>query len=131
MELSPELVNGLKIIGELILAFLVGVGGYKVQQRLTSSTIKKQDSEATNEITQAAIELVKPLREELKQLREELKCQKCEIDRLKQFEVGVRILITQLKRLNIVPDWLPPEVEGEDKNKNEQVRNIITDRTPR
>lgn len=122
-----EIIEALKVLGELILAFLVGMGGYKVQQKLTSSTVKKQNSEASGEITSAAIELVKPLREELEQLRKELKYQQIEINRLKQFEIGVRILITQLKRLNIIPDWLPP---AEEENKDEQIRNSTSNKSP-
>ena len=130
-EVLHEILNSLKTIAELALAFLVGVGGYLVQRKLTSSTVKKQDSEASSEISSAAIELVKPLREELEQLRRELKYQlknqQVEINRLHQFEVGVRILIAQLERLNVIPDWYPPE---EEENKDEQIRNSTSDKNP-
>ena len=130
-EVLHEILNSLKTIAELVLAFLVGMGGYLVQRKLTSSTVKKQDSEASSEISSAAIELVKPLREELEQLRRELKYQlknqQVEINRLHQFEVGVRILIAQLERLNVIPDWYPPE---EEENKDEQIRNSTSDKNP-
>ena len=130
-EVLHEILNSLKTIAELALAFLVGVGGYLVQRKLTLSTMKKQDSEASSEISSAAIELVKPLREELEQLRRELKYQlknqQVEINRLHQFEVGVRILIAQLERLNVIPDWYPPE---EEENKDEQIRSSTSDKSP-
>jgi hypothetical protein len=113
-----DILNALKVIGELILAFIAGIGGFLVSKQISHSTIKKQDSEATSEITSAAIELVKPLREELKQIRAELRKTNA---RLKVMEDGVCILIQQLERLDIVPDWIPPVTE--DENKNEEKGN--------
>lgn len=101
---------------ELVIAAIVGVGGYLVSQRVSKSTIKKQNNEGADIITGAAIELVKPLRDEITELRAELRTQQKEIKRLKNFEDGVYILIDQMKRLNIKPDWTPPE------DKNEQTR---------
>ena len=95
---ATQSINLINIVVTMIIAFITGVGGFMVSKKVSTSTIKKQDSEATSEITAAAINLVKPLREEVEQLRAELKCQQREIDRLKQFERGVYILIGQLKR---------------------------------
>ena len=108
-----DILNASKVIVELILAFIAGVGGFLVSKRISHSTIKKQDSEATSEITSAAIELVAPLREELKQIRADLRKTNA---RLKIMEDGVCVLIQQLERLDIVPDWTPPAIEEENKN---------------
>ena len=108
-----DILNVSKVFIELILAFIAGVGGFLVSKQISHSTIKKQDSEATSEITSAAIELVQPLRAELRQLRMELRKTNA---RLKIMEDGVCVLIHQLERLDIVPDWTPPVIEEENKN---------------
>ena len=68
--MSPsEWAEILKILGDLVIAFIAGVGGFFVSRQLSKSTIKKTDSEAKKQETDAAKELtdtvlllMKPLR---------------------------------------------------------------------
>lgn len=103
---------------EWMIAAIVGVGGYLVSKQVSRSTIKKQDSEGADVIAGAAIELVKPLRDEIKELRDEIRVHQKEITRLQEFERGVYILIDQMERHGIKPDWTPPE------NNNAQTRHF-------
>lgn len=113
--MNPEVL--LKFF-EFFLAAIVGVGGYLVSQKVSKSTIKKQDSEGANEITAAAITLVKPLREEIEELRTQLQ----------KFEDGVYILIDQLKELGIEPRWKPPKRDTKDNSiEKGKSKNIAVD----
>jgi TolA-binding protein len=153
--MTPEefelIVRIIKIIGELILAFIAGVGGFLVSKKISTSTIKKQeseankqDSDAAKELTNTALMLMKPLREEVQRLSERLDVTNRDLQltqrelhttqerldrnvkRLKLFEGGVRILICQLENLHIIPEWIPPE---EDENINEQSGNPTSNKS--
>ena len=137
--MSPsEWAEILKILGDLVIAFIAGVGGFFVSRQLSKSTIKKTDSEAkkqeadaAKELTDTVLLLMKPLRDEIERLSKRLdetdvelpetKAELCTTqEKLQIYVRGVRVLIAQLKKLEIDPEWIPPE---NNENKDEKKRN--------
>ena len=79
----------------IIVSLVIAVGGI-ITSRAT----------ATGAITDAAMKLIKPLNERIDQLDIEVAELKKENTKLRQ---GVGILIAQLKKMKVLPDWTVEE----------------------
>lgn len=128
----------------IVLGLLGCVGGmlnYILARKKLPAENQKMMSDAVASVTKSATNLVASLEQRLhnvedalKETEEKLAIAIKEIDRLRIFERGVYLLIDQLTRLNIVPDWTPPIQEEEnnnDKRSNPASNSSIRPRKPK
>lgn len=84
----------------VVVALIVAIGSV-----ITAvSARRKGSAEASQIITESAMKLLDPLNARIDQMQEELDELKKDLTKYKR---GVAILIAQLKRMKVNPDWTP------------------------
>jgi LPXTG-motif cell wall-anchored protein len=89
-------INWLPFIGSIVVAFL----GYFFGKR-------KNNADIVTEVSEAARKLIQPLNCRIDELEKELKPLRPLPAKVKSLQNGIDILIKQLKRNRIEPEWTP------------------------
>lgn len=89
------------------ITFITAISGLIVAwntRKKQEAEARREEAEAATKVTDAALSLIIPLQTRLAKVEQELEN---EIERRRELERGVNILVNQLRKQGIEPEWTP------------------------